>query len=109
MLNGAGSSYYGGFETSTPLHTDICSPVATDPKWTDLDKSTQEALQKDGVPLWHLLLKAIRPDVVVLSFQECLRECISFDPFLAPLLHASFRPRLATTPLRFADPSPPSG
>src|SRR5208283_1687020 len=28
---------------------------------------------------------------------------------LASLLHASFRPRLATTPLRFANPSPPSG
>ena len=28
---------------------------------------------------------------------------------LAPLLHASFRPRLATTPLRFANTSPPSG
>ena len=26
-----------------------------------------------------------------------------------PLLHASFRPRLATPPLRFANPSPPSG
>jgi len=28
---------------------------------------------------------------------------------LAPLLHASFRPRLATKPLRFTIPSPPSG
>jgi hypothetical protein len=28
---------------------------------------------------------------------------------LAPLLHASFRPRLAMTPLRFAITSPPSG
>ena len=28
---------------------------------------------------------------------------------VATLLHASFRPRLATTPLRFANPSPPSG
>ena len=27
----------------------------------------------------------------------------------ASLLHVSFRPRLATTPLRFANPSPPSG
>src|SRR6266581_2448263 len=27
----------------------------------------------------------------------------------AALLHASFGPRLATTPLRFANPSPPSG
>src|SRR5205814_10277420 len=28
---------------------------------------------------------------------------------LAPLLHASFRPRLAATPLPLANPSPPSG
>src|SRR6516225_11093229 len=28
---------------------------------------------------------------------------------VAALLHASFRPRLAATPLRFANPSPPSG
>src|SRR5207249_6980176 len=28
---------------------------------------------------------------------------------LAPLIHASFRPRLATTPLRFSSPSPPPG
>src|ERR1700688_2655873 len=28
---------------------------------------------------------------------------------LVPLLHASSRPRLATTPLRFANTSPPSG
>ena len=28
---------------------------------------------------------------------------------VAALLHASFRPRLTTTPLRFANPSPPSG
>ena len=28
---------------------------------------------------------------------------------LAPLIHASFRPRLATKPLRFSSPSPPPG
>jgi len=28
---------------------------------------------------------------------------------LAPLIHASFRPRLATTSLRFSSPSPPPG
>src|SRR5207249_4079545 len=28
---------------------------------------------------------------------------------LAPLIRASFRPRLATTPLRFSSPSPPPG
>ena len=32
-----------------------------------------------------------------------------FVHWVAALLHASFRPRLAATPLRFANPSPPSG
>ena len=38
--------------------------------------------------------------------------CTAYYPIpvrpVAALLHASFRPRLATTPLRFANPSPPS-
>jgi hypothetical protein len=49
-----------------------------------------------------------------------LRDHLPARPALTPhtrflfhrlerLLHASFRPRLATTPLRFANPSPPSG
>ena len=44
---------------------------------------------------------------------QLARECMASYPVLVhrhtPLLHASFRPRLATTPLRFANPSPPSG
>ena len=36
-------------------------------------------------------------------------SCPVFVHRLASLLHASFRPRLATTPLRFAITSPPSG
>ena len=46
------------------------------------------------------------------SLPTCPRVQASY-PILVhrhtPLLHASFRPRLATTPLRFANPSPPSG
>ena len=46
---------------------------------------------------------------------QLARECRPLIRFSCPsaaerlLLHASFRPRLATTPLRFANPSPPSG
>ena len=39
--------------------------------------------------------------------------CTASNPIsvrqVAVLLHASFRPRLTATPLRFANPSPPSG
>ena len=66
FLNGLGSSYYEG-QCSTALHTDICSPVATNPTWSGLDRSEQGALAADGVPLWHALLKALRPHIVVLS------------------------------------------
>ena len=54
-------------QPSTVLHTDICSPVATDPTWTGLDPAVQKALEKDGGPLWHSLLKTLRPQIVILS------------------------------------------
>ena len=36
----------------------------------------------------------------------CFPTGIPISPRQARLIHASFRPRLATTPLRFANPSP---
>ena len=44
LLDGLGASYYPG-SASTALHTDICSPVATDPTWNDLDKVSEAALR----------------------------------------------------------------
>ena len=52
LLNGMEASYYEG-QPSTVLHTDICSPVATNPTWSGLDPAVQRALEKDGGPLWH--------------------------------------------------------
>lgn len=67
LLNGAGSSYYAGEAASTALHTDICSPVATDPTWSRLGRAEQAALEADGGPLWHMLLEVLRPQIVALS------------------------------------------
>ena len=66
LLNGLEASYYEG-QPSTALHTDICSPVATDPTWSGLDRVVQKALERDGGPLWHSLLKVLRPQIVMLS------------------------------------------
>ena len=66
MLNGMEAGYYEG-KPSTALHTDICSPVATDPTWSGLDRDQQKALEKEGGPLWHDLLEALRPQIVTLS------------------------------------------
>ena len=77
FLNGMETSYYVG-QPSTALHTDICSPVATDPKWGSLGQNDQQALFRDGVPLWHDLLNVLKPQVVVISFAEHHLKRIKF-------------------------------
>ena len=79
LLNGAGVSYYGG-ASSTALHTDICSPIATDPTWSRLGDVDRRALEADGVPLWHILLHCLKPQVVAVSIAEQYLDLIEFDP-----------------------------
>ena len=79
LLNGAGASYYEGF-TSTALHTDICSPVATDPTWSKLGDVDRSTLEADGGLLWRMLLKILEPQVVVLSVAKRHLERIAFEP-----------------------------
>ena len=78
LLNGAGSSYYEGGAASTALHTDICSPVATNPTWSQLGRAEQKALEADGGPLWHMLLKVLRPQIVALSVAKKHLKRIAF-------------------------------
>ena len=80
LLNGAGSSYYAGKAVSTALHTDICSPVATDPTWTGLGKTERKTLEADGGPLWRMLLEVLRPQVVLLSVAKDHLGRIDFNP-----------------------------
>ena len=79
LLNGAGASYYTG-GNSMALHTDICSPVATDPTWSRLGDVDRHTLETDGVALWHMLLHFLKPQVVVLSIAEQYLERIEFAP-----------------------------
>ena len=78
LLSGMQASYYPG-EASTALHTDICSPVATDPTWSRLGESDRAILEADGGPLWHALLDALEPHLVVLSVARRHLERITFD------------------------------
>ena len=96
LLNGMSASYYD-HQTSTALHTDICSPVATDPTWGRLSAADRSVLADDGRPLWHELLSALRPNVVVLSVAKKHLGHISFEP-LGPweLIHSFYRKRDGT-------------
>lgn len=66
LLAGAGASYYPG-GVSTALHTDLCSPIATDPTWSRLPATRRADLEADGGALWHALLEVLCPHVVALS------------------------------------------
>jgi hypothetical protein len=66
LLNGLGSSYYDEYE-STALHTDFCSPLATNPTWTRLTYHQQESLEYEGVKLWRNLLSILHPNLVIVS------------------------------------------
>ena len=78
LLNGMGTSYYPG-KASAALHTDICSPVATDPTWSRLSDADRHVLEADGSPLWHDLLRALQPQVVVLSVASGYLSRIEFE------------------------------
>ena len=77
LLNGMEASYYEG-GGSTALHTDICSPVATNPTWSRLGEAVRSDLAADGGPLWHRLLEGLRPQIVVLSVARAHLKLIKF-------------------------------
>jgi len=79
LLNGM-EARYCDIGASTALHTDICSPVATNPTWNKLDENAREFLERDGGKLWRLLLKELRPQIVVLSVAREYLERIKFKP-----------------------------
>lgn len=77
MLHGLGASYYEGAK-NTALHTDLLSPLATDPTWSGLRSHERRVLTEDGVSLWHKLVEHLQPDIVLLSVKSAYRGEIRF-------------------------------
>lgn len=67
LLNGLDSSYYENEYPNRVLHTDICSPLATDITWSRLDDIPQKRLAYDGIRIWHKLVEILTPDVILIS------------------------------------------
>ena len=79
LLEGMGASYCE-CKPSRALHTDIRSPVATDPTWNDLKPHHQEVLMEVGPLLWRDLLSVLQPDIVLLSVAQTHNKRIKFKP-----------------------------
>lgn len=76
VLLGMGASYRDG-QVNTALHTDLCSPLATDPTWSKLN-GPQDQLLVDGLALWHRLVEELAPDVIVASVARRYLDQITF-------------------------------
>ncbi|MBC8306431.1 MAG: hypothetical protein H8E55_63065 [Pelagibacterales bacterium] len=80
ILNGLSASYYGNAK-NTALHTDICSPLATDPTWSNLSQNEQNTLSKEGSEIWEQLIDELKPDVMLISIPFSLfRKHFSSKP-----------------------------
>lgn len=75
LLGGLGASFHAGAE-STALHTDLCSPLATSPTWSRLG-AARGPLAIAGIPLWHELMAALAPDLIVVSVARLYRNAIA--------------------------------
>jgi hypothetical protein len=73
ILNGMGCSYYQNNQfKNIVLHTDICSPIATDPTWSRLSNNQQQLLFTQGLQIWWDLVKDLAPDVILISIPKNL-------------------------------------
>ena len=69
ILDGLGAGYGDG-RPNAALHTDFCSPLATCPTWSGLKREQRSALEPEGIRLWHRLIRALRPDAILMSVQR---------------------------------------
>ncbi len=74
-------------QKNVALHTDVCTPLATDPTWKDLDSHQRGDLIRDGFPLWLDLIAELQPDLILISVAIPHREKLGdlrwsqFEPF----------------------------
>ncbi len=76
VLRGLDASYQADM-TNTALHTDLCSPVATDPTWSGLTRHDHAQLAA-GYELWHELVYVLRPHVMLMSVAERHLDKVTF-------------------------------
>ena len=72
VLKGLEASYYDR-AAHTALHTDLHSPLATCVSWSNFGDEApdlKENLRAEGIPLWHRLVEALQPDVILASVAE---------------------------------------
>jgi hypothetical protein len=70
VLKGFDASFTSG-ATNRALHTDLMTPVATHPTWSDAKvRPHWPAFQSLGIPLWGDLVEELQPHIALVSFKR---------------------------------------
>ena len=80
LLNGLDASFYPKKFKNRAIHTDICSPLATNPTWSKLESLQKSDLYTEGIELWKLLIEELQPDIILVSIPHKLFESIFINP-----------------------------
>lgn len=79
VLNGFDASFFCSNDyENTALHTDLLSPVATNPTWSKLNDNDKNSMSKSGLDLWHSLINFLNPDVLIVSVARKYFDQIRF-------------------------------
>ncbi len=71
ILNGMECCYYNSYKfKDTSLHTDICSPLATNPTWSKLNDIQKKSIFEEGFNLWKSLIYYLKPDLILVSLSK---------------------------------------
>lgn len=76
ILNGLSASFYPDSYPNTAIHTDVCSPLATNPTWSNLAPKTQTILFKEGFEIWQELIEDLQPDLMLVSIPKNLFKLV---------------------------------
>lgn len=74
LLQGLGYSFYSD-ELKTAVHTDIVSPLSTNPTWSKLKSIKQfkneiQEIEQIGLDLWIELVEIIKPNLILMSLAK---------------------------------------
>lgn len=63
------ASYYENSHPNRVLHTDICSPFATNLTWSkkQFHRDHKGNMVKEGKKIWHKLVEILNPEIIIIS------------------------------------------
>jgi len=72
------TSLYPNTSGNNTLHTNLCSPFATDIAWSKLKNSAQYTFSREGRKFWHRLIEILEPDIILFSIAREYLERVMF-------------------------------